>query len=57
MNDGNERKAEESHSLTDKRDITNGWHCDGSCRVTSFPLGRTSVQFMHLILITQNVRT
>jgi len=37
MNDGNERKAEESHSLTDKREITNVWHCDGSCRVTSFP--------------------
>jgi hypothetical protein len=58
MNDGNERKAEESHSLTDKREITNGWNCDGSYRVTSFPFWAVRMySFMPLILVTQNVRT
>ena len=58
MNDGNERKAEESHLLTYKREITNGWNCDGSSTVTSFPFWVVQVySFMHLILVTQNVRT
>lgn len=58
MNDGNEHKAEESHSLTDKREITNWWNCDGSCTVASFPFWVVRMySFMHLILVTQNVRT
>lgn len=41
-----------------KREITNGWNCDGSCTVTSFPFWAVRVySFMHLILVTQNVRT
>ena len=58
MIDGNKRKTEESHSLTDKRGITNGWNCDGSCTVTSIPFWVVRVySFMHLILVTQNVHT
>jgi len=58
MNHGNEWKAEEIHSLTDKREVTNGWNCDGSCTVTSFPFLVVRVySVMHLILVTQNVLT
>lgn len=51
---GRRRKAIHWH----KKAITNGWKCDGSCAVASFPFWAVRVySFMHLILVTQNVRT
>lgn len=58
MNDGSEWKAEESCSLTDKREIMNLWNCDGNCTAiwSMFWVAR-EYSFIHLILVTYNVRT